>query len=321
MTTPLVIGHRGAPAYRPEHSRSSFLLAIEQGAQAIEVDVVPTADGVLAVRHERALGGTTDVADRPEFASRMRRARGGRPEWCADDFTADELTSLRCRERLPAVRPGSAQHDDRDPVLLLAEVLELAAAADVLLVVEVKDWTRCSAMGLDPVPMLVAELAAAPRLPRLAFESFEKTPLRTLAALGHPVLYLLEAVGMAADERERADGGSTYRAELLAGDFPGCAGVSLPVSLLTHARVDALHARGLQVWTWTLRAEDAFLPSAFRSGRGAAAYGDWRSCWNIVLDAGVDAVFTDQPDLAVGLIAARAGGIRRPALAHHGASR
>lgn len=306
MSPPLVIGHRGAPGYRPEHSRSSFLLAIEQGAQAIEVDVVASSDGVLVVRHERALRSTTDVADRPDLAGRSHRAAGGRREWFADELTAAELTTLRTRERLPALRPGSARHDGREPVLLLSDVLALAAQAEVLLVIELKDAARSADLGLDLPVVLAAELAAAPRLPRIVLESFEKAPLTALAPLGLPLVYLLDAVGAAEDERRRDPRGPTYRQELAEARFVGFHGVSLPTSLITSSRVAALHAAGLQVWTWTLRPENPFLPAAYRRvGRGGV--GDWRAHWNALLDTGVDGVFADHPDLVTGLVAARAG--------------
>ena len=70
MTIPLIIAHRGVPGLRLEHTRPSYLLAIEQGADFIEPDVVSTSDGVLVVRHENEIAGTTDVADHPEFADR-----------------------------------------------------------------------------------------------------------------------------------------------------------------------------------------------------------------------------------------------------------
>lgn len=305
MNPPLVVGHRGAPGYRPELTRSSLLLAVEQGAQALEVDVVPTSDGALAVRHEPALRATTDVSDRPEFAGRARRAAGGRREWFAEDFTGAELSSLRARERLPATRPASAQHDGREPVLLLPEVLSIAAAAGVLLVLEIKDALRGADLRLDPAPLVARDLALAPRLPRIVLESFEKTPLLALARLGHPLVYLLEGVGTAPDERRRGAAGRPYRAELAACDFAGFTGVSLPLALLTPERVESLHRRGLQVWGWTMRTENRFLPAAYRSRGGADAPGDWRTYWNAVLDSGPDAVFVDQPDLLVGLLGAR----------------
>ena len=67
---PIVIGHRGASGYRPEHTLAAYEHAIEQGADYIEPDLVSTKDGVLVARHENEIGGTTDVAAHPEFAAR-----------------------------------------------------------------------------------------------------------------------------------------------------------------------------------------------------------------------------------------------------------
>ena len=130
--SPLVIGHRGAPGYRPEHTRSSYQLAIAMGVGAVEPDVVATADGVLVVRHENEISGTTDVADRPEFAERFTtKTAGGQdfPGWFTEDFTWDELSTLRCRERLPELRPESAAFDGQEPMLRLRDLLELLLSA------------------------------------------------------------------------------------------------------------------------------------------------------------------------------------------------
>src|SRR3954454_16332942 len=107
--SPLVIGHRGAPGYRPEHSRSSYDLALAMGADAVEPDVVVSRDGVLVVRHENEISGSTDVADRLEFARRRTTKTIDGVEvsgWFVEDFTWDELSTLRCRERLPQLRPA-----------------------------------------------------------------------------------------------------------------------------------------------------------------------------------------------------------------------
>src|SRR6185312_7633676 len=69
---PIIIGHRGAPAYRPEHTVGSYTLAIEMGADYIEPDLVFTKDGQLVARHEPDITATTDVASRPEFAGRKK---------------------------------------------------------------------------------------------------------------------------------------------------------------------------------------------------------------------------------------------------------
>ncbi|MCQ4164639.1 glycerophosphodiester phosphodiesterase family protein [Tahibacter harae] len=130
--TPLVIAHRGASAYRPEHTLASYALAIEQGADVIEPDLVPTRDGVLICRHENEISGTTDVAARPEFANRRTRKRIDGEEvegWFAEDFTLAEIRTLRARERLPQLRGGSARYDGEFGIPTFAEVIALAAAA------------------------------------------------------------------------------------------------------------------------------------------------------------------------------------------------
>ena len=106
----LVIGHRGASGYRPEHTLAAYELAARMGADYIEPDLVTTADGVLVARHEPEIGGTTDVAQRPEFADRKTtKIVDGTPVtgWFAEDFTLAELKTLRAVERIPT-RPHNA---------------------------------------------------------------------------------------------------------------------------------------------------------------------------------------------------------------------
>lgn len=129
---PLVIAHRGASAYRPEHTLASYALAIEQGADVIEPDLVVTRDGVLICRHENEIGGSTDVASHPEFAARRTRKRVDGEDidgWFAEDFSLAEIRTLRARERLPQLRPDSARHDGDHAIPTFADVIALAAQA------------------------------------------------------------------------------------------------------------------------------------------------------------------------------------------------
>ena len=135
---PIVIGHRGASGYVPEHTLAAYFIAIEQGVDYVEPDLVMTKDGVLVARHENALAvlnpdgsiieATTDVADRPEFAGRKTTksidgvAITG---WFTEDFTLAELKTLRTRERLPVLRPGNARLDGSFTVPTLEEVINL----------------------------------------------------------------------------------------------------------------------------------------------------------------------------------------------------
>src|SRR5690349_4008482 len=128
---PLVIGHRGASGYRPEHTLASYELAARMGADYIEPDVVSTKDHVLVVRHENEISGTTDVSTRPEFATRQttKTVDGvAVTGWFTEDFTLAELTSLRAKERIPTVRQENTLYDGRWPIPTLDEVFALRAA-------------------------------------------------------------------------------------------------------------------------------------------------------------------------------------------------
>ncbi|MCW2533234.1 MAG: glpQ, partial [Blastococcus sp.] len=129
LTQPVVIGHRGAPAYRPEHTAASYELAIDLGAELIEPDVVVSRDGILVVRHENELSWSTDIAGRPEFAGRRTTKQVDDREcsgWFTEDFTLAELRTLRAIERMPELRPLNAAYDGRFGILTLGEVISLA---------------------------------------------------------------------------------------------------------------------------------------------------------------------------------------------------
>jgi glycerophosphoryl diester phosphodiesterase len=325
---PLVIAHRGAPGYRPEHSRSAYELAIELGADAIEPDLVPSADGVLVLRHENEVSGTTDVAERPEFRDRRttKTIEGKQVTgWFTEDFTWAELSTLRTRERLPELRRASRQHDGEGTILRLEDLLAILddAPRPVGLVAEVKHATTFAAAGLPMAPLLDDVLGSAGWRgdDRLTVESFEKGVLRDLAALGSGarLVYLQEARGSAADEVAAAGSAApTYATErtdaalaALAEEFAGIS-VSLPTLMagvdtravddpgpVRSPLVDRAHAAGLAVYTWTLRPENRFLPAPLRRGGDVAAFGDWERWFTSVLRTGVDGVFADHTDLAV----------------------
>lgn len=129
--TPIVIAHRGASGERPEHTLMAYRLAIAEGADFIEPDLVATKDGHLVVRHENEIAGTTDVAARPEFAARKaEKVIDGQKVtgWFTEDFTLAELKTLRARERLPQLRPQSARFDGQEPIVTYQEVVDLAKA-------------------------------------------------------------------------------------------------------------------------------------------------------------------------------------------------
>ena len=128
----LVIGHRGASGYLPEHTLAAYQLAIDQCADFIEPDLVSTKDGVLVARHENEISGTTDVADHPEFADRYTtKTIDGQTisGWFTEDFTLAELKTLRATERIPDVRPDNAAYDGEFQIPTLQEVIDLARSS------------------------------------------------------------------------------------------------------------------------------------------------------------------------------------------------
>ena len=125
----IVIAHRGASGYRPEHTLAAYRLAIQQGADFIEPDLVATKDGVLIARHENEISGTTDVAAHPEFAGRKTTKQVDgvtMTGWFTEDFTLAEIKTLRAKERIPQVRPGNTRFDGQYAIPTFAEVVQLA---------------------------------------------------------------------------------------------------------------------------------------------------------------------------------------------------
>src|SRR5690606_26512957 len=209
VAMPVIIGHRGAPGYRPEHTRSSYELAIEQGADAVEPDVVATRDGVLVVRHENEISGTTDVADRPEFAHlrTVKEFAGHTVEgWFTEDFTWAELQTLRSRERIPDLRPDSAAFDGAERILSLPDVLDVARAGGVGVVIEIKHAPYFASIGIDLAELVARDVRAAGWQGEgapgaLIVESFEEQALRGVRERGIDAryVYLVERKGTAVD--------------------------------------------------------------------------------------------------------------------------
>jgi glycerophosphoryl diester phosphodiesterase len=302
---PIVIAHRGASGYRPEHTLAGYELAIEQGADFIEPDVVSTMDGVLVARHENEIGGTTDVAAHPEFADRRTTrviAGFSLTGWFTEDFTLDELRTLRARERLSELRPGSAAFDGQFGIPTLQEVADLARRASerhgrrVGIYPETKHPTYFRSIGLPLEEPLVSSLHAASYRDVDApvfIQSFEAGSLRRLAGMTSlPLVQLLSAGPQAAERtNQRALVETATYACAIGADkdlvIPrdGAGNLLAPSSLVAHA-----HAAGLLVHAWTFRAEAAFLPANIPDA--AAEYAAFYA-------TGLDGVFTDQPDLAV----------------------
>jgi glycerophosphoryl diester phosphodiesterase len=324
-TRPLVIGHRGACGYRPEHTLESYRLAIRLGADYIEPDLVSTRDGVLVARHENEISATTDVASRAEFAGRRTtKVIDGRAVtgWFTEDFTLAELRTLRARERLPEVRPQNTLFDGRYQIPTFQEVIDLASAEERRLgrPIGIYPETKCpsyfASIGLPLEEPLVAALyrnGYADRADHVLIQSFEIGNLRRLRRMTDlRLIQLLDSVGGPVDAPDVRYAGMATPAGL-ATIAEYAYGIGADKDLLvprddsgsplpTRPIVQDAHAAGLVVHAWTFRAENRFLAPEFRIGTAADARGDGIAEYELFLDLGVDGVFADHPDTAAGAV-------------------
>jgi glycerophosphoryl diester phosphodiesterase len=325
-SAPLVLAHRGASGYRPEHTAGAYDLAVAMGADYIEADLVPTKDGVLVDRHEPEISQTTDVASHPEFANRKTtKVIDGVTEtgWFTTDFTLAELMTLRAIERLPDIRQHNTLYnglwrvptfqDDIDQ----ARELSLKYHRPVKLVPEIKHSTYFRSIGL-PMEQRVLDVLRRNGLDNQAsgviIQSFEVHNLQWLHRhTTVPLMQLTEASGApfdfvaSGDPRTYADlvtpaglGGVARYATYLGPDknqiVPRDASNHLkaPTALVAHA-----HRAGLLVAPYTFRNENDFLPGDFQRGTNPADYGNAIAEYLLFFELGVDGVFSDNSDTAV----------------------
>ncbi|GLV92553.1 glycerophosphoryl diester phosphodiesterase [Streptomyces lavendulae subsp. lavendulae] len=329
---PTVIGHRGASGYRPEHTLGSYQLALDLGADVIEQDLVPTRDGHLVCRHENEIGGTTDVADHPEFASRRTtKSIDGVPVtgWFTEDFTLAELKTLRAKERIPAVRQRNTLYDGQWTVPTFEEVLRWAdregrrRGERVWLHVETKHPSYFRGLGLgleEPLARLLRRYRRDGRDAAVFLQSFEPSSIQRLSRLvSAPRVVLLSAANtrpwdfeQAKDPRTVADLVKPEGLKWIAGFAQGI-GPTMDLILPRDAAgrlgapttlVKDAHARGLLLHPYTARNENSFLPAEYRRGTDPAAYGDALGAFRTYFEQGIDGIFTDNPD--TGLLAAEA---------------
>jgi glycerophosphoryl diester phosphodiesterase len=319
---PLIIAHRGASGERPEHTLMAYRLAIAEGCDVIEPDLVPTKDGHLVVRHEPEISGTTDVAGRPEFASRKTRKviDGESLEgWFTEDFTLAELKTIRARERLPQLRPGNTKYDGLEPIPTYQEVVDLAWAESrrtgrtIGTYPEMKHPTYFASIGLPLEARLHAALkangldsATAP----VFVQCFEVGALKTFRRLSRaPLIQLVADEGGPADlpqltYREMTTPAGLRQVAAYADGIGPDWHMILPTgpdgALAAAAPLVAdAHAAGLKVHPWTVRAENYFLPPALRRGEAPAAHGDVEAVYKAIFATGIDGLFSDFPGLAV----------------------
>jgi glycerophosphoryl diester phosphodiesterase len=333
-TKPIVIGHRGASGDRPEHTLEAYWLAIQEGADVIEPDLVVTSDGHLVARHENEISTTTDVATRPEFSSRMvTKSIDGVAVtgWFTEDFTLAELKTLRARERLPVLR--ATTFDGRFTIPTLQEVIDLVKSVNVArakgrsqpavgIYPETKHPTYFDSIGLSMEERLVAILHANGYLDRrdpVFIQSFEVANLKDLASLTNlKLVQLLNAGGrpwdftVSGDPRTYADMATrdglreiaTYAQGVGANKnliIPRGAQNQLlaPTTLIQDA-----HRAGLIVHAWTFRGENTFLPVEYRRGTDDGRIGDMLGEAIRFLELGLDGFFTDHPGIGSAAVAA-----------------
>ncbi|MHC5738819.1 glycerophosphodiester phosphodiesterase [Nostoc sp.] len=315
--SPIIIAHRGASGYRPEHTLAAYELAIALGADYIEPDLVSTKDGVLIARHENEISETTDVASHPEFAHRQTSKiidGESKTGWFTEDFTLRELKTLRAKERIPQLRSQNTAYDGLLEIPTLQEIIDLAKgkSAEINRAIgiypETKHPTYFQSIGLALEAPLLATLTAnsyqganAP----VFIQSFEVSNLQDLSTKTDlPLVQLLNNSGKPNDfvvngcERTYTDlvtasglreiakyaqAVGIHKNLLVPRDSNGK--LQSPTSLVTDA-----HAAGLLIHVWTFRNEDCFLPLDFQ--------GNPQGEYELFFSLGVDGVFSDYPDTA-----------------------
>ena len=309
---PLLIAHRGASGERPAHTLAAYERAIDQGADFIEPDLVLTKDGVLVARHENEIGGTTDVADHPEFADRKTTKVIDGVEmagWFTEDFTLAELRTLRARERLPDLRPANKRFDTLYQIPTFEEILKLVRAKEaesrrrIGLYPETKHPSYFAGIGLAhqaPLLDLLNRYGYMTEADPVFIQSFEVGNLKALrAATRLRLIQLVDAEGGPADlPGTRYDDLLTVQgladiATYADGIGPSAALVIAPEG--ATALVGRAHDAGLQVHVWTLRMENPFLPAQYQRGDDPEGRGDFAGYVRAMVRTGVDGLFSDFP--------------------------
>lgn len=310
---PLVIAHRGACGYLPEHTLEAYELAIEQGADFIEPDLVSTRDGILVVRHENEISQTTDVSSKFPQRKRKKTIDGHTGEgWFTEDFTLAEIKTLRAKERLPF---RSQTHNNQYLIPTFADVLALVKRKNqekkrtIGIYPETKHPSYFDSIGLsleEPLLKLLKQYGYTQATSSIFIQSFETSNLKELHRLTPvPLVQLIEEGGQPYDWVQQkknttykhlltpaglaevatyAQGIGPYKRLIIPENADKTLGK--PTSLIADA-----HQAGLQVHPWTFRSDPYFLSPTY-GGKAEAEYTQF-------FQLGVDGVFSEFPDTAL----------------------
>ena len=319
---PIIIAHRGASGERPEHTIAGYTLAIEQGADYIEPDLVLTKDGILVARHENAISETTDVAAHAEFGGRKTtKTIDGQKvtDWFTEDFTLAELKTLRAKERLPMLRSANTAFDGQFEIPTFEEIIQLAQTKSretgrvIGIYPETKHPSYFASIGRPheaPLLSLLTQYGMNKAGSPVFIQSFEVNNLKALRSrTAVKLIQLMDSEGGPADLpgslyanmatpvglkaiSDYADGIGPNKAMVIPRTMFGNLGE--PTTLVANA-----HTVGLKVHPWTFRRENYFLPLAQKSGINPAAHGDLITEIRAFIAAGVDGYFSDNVAEAV----------------------
>ncbi|WP_243457131.1 glycerophosphodiester phosphodiesterase [Parasphingorhabdus cellanae] len=316
--TPIVIAHRGASGNVIEHTLEAYQRGIDDGADFIEPDLVLTKDGVLVARHENEISGTTNVAQKPEFADRKTTKiidGRGYTGWFTEDFTLAELKTLRAKERLPELRPANAQYDGDFAIPTFEEILQLLkeheakAGERIGVYPETKHPSYFTSIGLAHQGALLELLnkygfdgADDP----VFIQSFEVGNLQQLATKTKIRLVQLVADQGGPPDRNDLSYANMVTPAGLAEIAKYASGLGPSKSLIIgrdaqerlgqpSSLVADAHEAGLVVHPWTFRIENVFLPSEFKGGYTDSANGDVKAEIKAYLATGIDGLFSDNP--------------------------
>jgi glycerophosphoryl diester phosphodiesterase len=318
MSSPIIIAHRGASGYRPEHTLAAYELAINQGADYIEPDLVMTQDGVLIARHENEISETTNIQDYPEFAERKTsKIIDGELKvgWFTEDFTLSEIKQLWAKERIPQLRPQNQLYHNQLKIPTFEEILDLVKqksseiGRNIGIYPETKHPTYFRSLSLaleEKLLDILDKYGYQNPDAKIFIQSFEVSNLKYLAQITDlPLVQLINDKGNPYDFVVNADSCSYQDLISLTGlaeisNYAAAIGVNknlivprdnLNQLLSPTTIIHDAHQANLLVHAWTFRDENHFLPLDYQNNPQAE--------YQLFFNLGIDGVFSDNYDTAI----------------------